>query len=96
MILGPWASRTRTVLWGDVSRVDVADGRLGAAGAAGGAAAGLVSAALLAFAYSYISFAGSLGERRPDLGTITVRFAAVLVPVGAIWGGLSTRWRKVY
>jgi hypothetical protein len=99
MILYPWEPRHRTLFWGKVRRVDVSDGRAGAAGAAGGALAGLGEAvligAMLTFMSHVVCFDSDVGCG-PSFWTFTGWAAAVTVPVGAIWGARSTKWRKVY
>ena len=99
LILAPWESRQRSVSWGEIRRLDVADGRYGAAGAVRGAGAGILSAVVVSAMYSLLSHAACFDTKEgcgPGFWTVTAVVAAVTVPVGAIWGGLSTRWRRVY
>jgi hypothetical protein len=97
LILYPWESRHRTLFWGEVRRLDVADGRLGEAGAVGGAIAGFVVSVVAAGMYSFLShvvcFDAICG---PGFGKTLLVVAAVTVPTCAIWGARSTKWRKVY
>lgn len=99
LILAPWESRHRSVSWGEIRRLDVADGRYGAAGVVQGAAAGVLGAVVISAMYSLLSHAACFDTKEgcgPGFWTVTAVVAAVTVPGGAIWGGLSTRWRKVY
>ena len=99
MLLYPWEPRHRTLFWANVRRVDVSDGRAGAAGAVGGALGGLVSAVFIGAMYSFISHAACFDSQEgcgPGFWAVTGVVAAVTVPIGAIWGARSTRWRKVY
>jgi hypothetical protein len=99
MILYPWEPRHRTLFWREVRRLDVSDGRAGVQGAAGGALAGLGEAvligAMLTF-YSHVVCFDSQEGCGPSFWTFTGWAAAVTVPLGAIWGARSTRWRNVY
>jgi hypothetical protein len=93
LILYPWESRHRTVFWGEVEHLDVANGRVGAAR---GAAAGLVPAAMagLSWAVFVCAFGGKGCGWWFFRGTAYT--AIVTVPLGAVWGAFTPRWKRAY
>jgi hypothetical protein len=99
LILYPWEPRERPVFWGEVRHLDLADGRLGEAGAVRGALAGfgvaVVAAALYSFAAHLVCFDSPDGCGA-SFGTALAVSAVVTVPTCAIWGSRSTKWASVY
>jgi hypothetical protein len=99
LLLYPWESRHRTVFWGEVRNLDLADGRLGEAGAVRGAIAGFGIAVVTAAFYSVFSHIvcfDSPDGCGPGFGTTLAVVSVVTVPTCAIWGSRSTKWSRVY
>lgn len=84
----------RTVYWSSVAQIDVPNGRntlQGAVGGLGGAFFLALLAALgeRALGCQYEHMCGSVWRK-------TARISVVTVPVSAVYGFFSTRWKRVY
>ena len=84
----------RTVYWSSVAQIDVPNGRNTLGGAAGGVA-GAFGVALL-WAVVAKSVGCEHGDNCPNVWRSTARISLVTVPAGAVYGFLSTRWKRVY
>ena len=84
----------RTIMWEHVSRIDTPNGR----DVLGGAARGLATAfgAALMVSLAYHAFGCEQGNSCGNVWERTARYSVVTIPVGAVVGFLSTRWKRVY
>ncbi len=89
------ASQDRTVYWADLSRIDVPNGRNTLDGAARGLA-GAFGLALLGNLAAHAFGCDHGNHNCPNVWTTTARISLVSVPVGAVYGFFSTRWKRVY
>ncbi|MGH7568413.1 MAG: hypothetical protein ACREL9_05505 [Gemmatimonadales bacterium] len=91
----PWSPRVRTWAWDRVDRIDVPVGRNVGGGVAGGAGAALGVAISLHVMDAFICRPWG-GSCLPGFWKTTAYAAAVTVPVGAVVGYFSPRWKPVY
>jgi len=89
-----WGPRERTVYWADLKRMEVPNGRDPLLGVA----AGIGAAVAVGLAYSAVNhmFCSPLENCGRSFLYHTGRAAVVTVPVGLVFGILTTRWKRVY
>lgn len=90
LVVAPWEERRLNVSWGEIHRLDRADGRAILQGAAGGAGAALLAGQFGSF------FCSSFGGENCGVLDTAVKAAPFTVPIGLVWGFLHTDWDRVY